>query len=69
MSNVNFTMCTMCDGPLALRSCGISLRPNSITLSWWQTGPKLVDRKPAANWNLAYHISELARAIAGLRPA
>ena len=35
--------------------------PNSITLSWSQTRPKLVAdrsetaRRPAASWNLAYH--------------
>jgi len=39
------------------------VKANSITLSWLQTGPKLVadrfeaGRRPAASWNLAYHLA------------
>jgi len=46
----------------------IWLRPNSITLSWSQTGPKLVadrseaGRRPAASWNLVYHLTRQQRA-------
>jgi len=38
----------------SLSFCG-KLKPNSITLSWSQTGSE-VGRRPAASWNLAYHL-------------
>jgi len=46
-------------GPLRARRLDVfdvKSKPNSITLSWSQTGPKH-GRRPAVSWNLACHIA------------